>query len=149
MTDELDRRIGENARNLAVVTQEVRELRATVEDLQATIDVLEERAPDPERLAYEQMDREDKVTVVRSTLKRIAESNGGKHRMHYDDVQSALGGKPSPGHAYDLMDWAADADGFEYDTDADGTHRLRVDLDAVNEQDGFIPANKGGAEGPA
>lgn len=116
-----------------------------VEALEDRVAELEELVdPDPGGTAYEQLTRDQKIHRVRVAL--LEQAAAGKHpTMSYDDVQWLFDGKPSPGHAYDLMELAAEADGYAYETGGygNGKKRIRVDPDAVNDERVIHAANKG------
>lgn len=144
-----DRRIGENAGNIAKLVKRVddvvaenKQLRERVADLEAQVD------PNPESLEYEKMDRDTKVQKVRLALvRRAATRQNGKASMEYSNVQDVFDGHPSPGHAYDLMELAGQMDGFGYDTNAGECNRIRVDLDAVNDEAMIHAANNAQSSG--
>lgn len=105
----------------------VEDIARRLEAAEERIDDLENRAPDPESKDYDAMDKADKATVVRSKLRREAESTSGAASVKYKDVIRTFDGRPSSGHAYDIMAAAASADGFEYGEAPDGTKRLTFD----------------------
>jgi len=112
-------------------------LRDRVAELEQLVD------PDPGSVAYEQLTREQKVHRVRVAL--LEQANAGKSPiMKYDEVQWLFDGKPSAGHAYTLMELAAESDGYVYETGGHGSgqKRLRVKPDAVNDERVFHAANK-------
>lgn len=94
------------------------------EELRAKVEVLEERAPDPSAQEYKAMDKHDKATVVQSKMRETAEATNGTASMQYKDVITVFNGKPSPGHAYDILEVAGQGDGFNYGEAPDGTKRL-------------------------
>jgi len=103
-------------------------LRDRVAELEELVD------PDPGGVAYEQLTRDQKVHRVRVTL--LKQATAGKTPvMKYDDVRWLFDGKPSPGHAYDLMELVAEADGYVYEKGGHGKgqKRIRVDPEAVND----------------
>lgn len=138
----LDSRIGENAGNIARIIKRVNELEAELERVKGVTNA------DPDRTAYEQLTKEQKVYRLRSKLVEIAENTDGTARMEYDDVRKMFGGNPSPGHAYDLMRAAGEIDGFDYEENTpDGMKkRIVAKSDAVNDVAAFRGANKGTRE---
>jgi DNA repair ATPase RecN len=89
---------------------------------------LEECLPD-DRDEYESYTREDKVSLLKSHLLERAYATNGKASADYDDViWSVFDGEPSRDHAYTLMERAAQADGFHYNTSR-RPREVRVDLD--------------------
>jgi len=124
-----------------------------VEELEDRVAELEELVdPDPGGVAYEQLTREQKVHRVRVAL--LEQATAGKSAaMKYKDVQWLFDGRPSPGHAYDLMELAAEADGYVYDRagggNVNGEKRIRVEPDAVNDERVIHAANKGSDATPA
>lgn len=116
-----------------------------VEELEDRVAELEELVdPDPGGVAYEQLTREQKVYRVRVALLEQATA-GNAPVMKYTDVQWLFDGRPSAGHAYDLMELAAEADGYVYETGGhgDGQKRIRVEPDGVNDERVIHAANKG------
>lgn len=111
----------------------VEDLVTQVENLQAQVGVLEDRAPDPSRQEYDQLDRTDKAQVVRSKLKSEANATNGRAKMEYTDVVRAFDGHPSAGHSYDIMETAAEGDGYTLGKGPDGTKRLTFDARSVND----------------
>jgi len=104
--------------------ENVADLQARVETLEVKFEELDERAPSPDRKAYDQMDRADKATVVRSKLRSEAEATNGTASMQYKDVVRTFDGNPSAGHAYDIMETAAKGDGYALGTNGEGRKRL-------------------------
>ena len=113
------------------------ELKNTVEELQDRVAELERAVdPDPGSVEYDQLTKEQKVFRVRKALATDAKRSNGRAAMKYKAVMALFNNRPSPGHAYDLMERAADADGFAYDTagKGEGEKRIRVELDGVNDE---------------
>lgn len=90
--------------------------------------------PDPGAVEYDQLTKEQKVRRVRKTLLKNA-AEGRAPVMKYRDVMYLFDSNPSAGHCYTLMERAADADGFYYETGGhgDGEKRIRVEPDGVND----------------
>jgi regulator of replication initiation timing len=126
--------------------EQLDELREENERLRERLAELDEVVdPDPGATAYEQLTKPQKVHRLRRTLvEDAAGTQTGKAAMDYRDVRYLFDGHPSPGHAYDLMDAAADLDGFNYDTPSGsgGNKRIRVNLDAVKDETLIHAANK-------
>ena len=130
------------AANAAVDRME--QLEDRVAELEQLVD------PDPGTTAYEQLTREQKVHRVRVAL--LEQATAGKSPvMKYDDVRWLFDGKPSAGHAYTLMELAAEADGYAYETGGHGKgqKRIRVEPDAVNDERVIHAANNGDSALPA
>lgn len=127
------------------------ELVDRVETLEDRVSELEQAVdPDPGSTAYNQLTRGQKVHRVR--VKLLEQATDGKSPvMKYDDVRWLFDGKPSAGHAYDLMELAAEADGYVYETggNGNGQKRIRVEPDAVNDERVLHAANKGVDATPA
>ena len=145
MSDELEQRLADleawregATRQLAYFREENERLRDRVAELEELVD------PDPGGVAYEQLTRDQKVHRVRVALLEQATA-GNTPVMKYDDVRWLFDGKPSAGHAYDLMELAASADGYVYEEGGHGSgqKRIRVEPDAVNDERIFHAANKG------
>jgi len=127
---------------VAGLREENGRLRERIADLEQVVD------PAPGSRDYAQLDRDDKVFRLRKALVTKAAKNGGAAAMDYEAVRSAFDYHPSVGHAYDLMAYAGQADGFDYQ-DRDGGKRLTVKTDAVNDETLFHAVNKDLAESPA
>lgn len=119
------------ATNEAVET--VEDLTERVADLEAQVEVLEDRAPSPDDQTYQEMDRMDKAAVVESKLQAEADATNGTAQMSYTDVVRVFDGRPSAGHAYDIMETAATADGISLGQDPDGQKRITYDDRRVND----------------
>lgn len=104
--------------------ENVADLQQEVERLSARVETLEEQTPDPARKSYGEMDKADKITVVRQKLKDEAENTNGRAAVFYKDVIRMFDGHASAGHAYNLMDAAANDDGFTYSEAPSGEKRL-------------------------
>jgi len=131
-------------------------MREELWDLQDENDDLRERVAelemivgtDTDHVAYEQMTKQQKVNTLREALIQDAVSKDGRSSMKYAEARSALGNRPSPGHTYDLMELAGEADGYAYG-EKNGTKRLTVNIDAVNDQRYLRVANNATDENPA
>lgn len=133
--DAHDRRIGENAKDLAYLKQEVRELRETIDRIERVVDTGSGAA------TYEAMTRKDKVRKVRAYL--VEQAQSGRAYLTYDNVVAVFDGRPSPGHAYDLMRLAGEAQGFDYQEREDGRpNRIVVEIDEISEDAAFHAVNK-------
>jgi len=104
--------------------ENVENLANRVTELEAQVEALQERAPDPSRMDYDDMDKSDKATVIRSKLKAEADATNGRAKAEYKDVIRMFDGYPSAGHAYDLMEATAELDGCNYSQAPDGSKRL-------------------------
>ncbi|MEZ3163270.1 hypothetical protein ABNG03_00140 [Halorubrum sp. RMP-47] len=124
------------------IVEENQQLRERVAELEGLVD------PDPGATDYQQLTKPQKVSRVRSALVEEAEKRGGRAALQYDDVKWLFDGYPSAGHCYDLMERAADLDGFAYDRPSGdgGQKRVRVNLDGVNDLERFHAVNNGSAE---
>lgn len=152
MTDDNESRIEELEawqsavkNQLAYLRQENEELQNRVAELEALVD------PDPGATEYDQLTKDQKVHRIRTTLVETAARTNGGDAMKYKAVMTLFNGHPSPGHCYDLMERAAQLDGFHYDTagSGKGEKRVRVNLDAVNDETLIHAANNATAEGAA
>lgn len=124
------------------IVDENQELRERVAELEELVD------PDPGATEYSQLTKPQKVSRVRAALVEEAEKRGGRAALHYDDVKWLFDGHPSAGHCYDLMERAAEMDGFAYDQPSGdgGQKRVRVNLDGVNDLERFHAVNNGSTE---
>ena len=127
--ESLDERIGINNQIVVTTKQRLDELEERVAELEELVD------PDPGGVTYEQLTSDQKVHRIRVALLEQATA-GNAPTMKYDDVRWLFDGKPSAGHAYDLMERAANADGYVYETGGhgDGQKRIRVEPEAVNDE---------------
>ena len=141
MSDDLEPLVDALRRQLKDRTRRVEDLEKRVAELEELVD------PDPGGVAYEQLTLDQKVHRIRVALLEQA-SAGNAPTMKYDDVRWLFDGKPSAGHAYDLMERAANADGYVYETGGhgDGQKRIRVEPDAVNDERIVHAVNNGAAE---
>ena len=116
-------------RQLSHLREENERLRDRLAELEELVD------PDPGGVAYDQLTSDQKVHRIRVALLEQATA-GNAPTMKYDDVRWLFDGKPSAGHAYDLMERVANADGYVYETGGhgDGQKRIRVEPDAVNDE---------------
>jgi len=127
-------------RRITDVEDENEQLRAKQAEIRSRVD------PDPTNKEYANLTREQKVHQVRVALARQAvASANGKARYTYRDVLAQYESRPSPGHAYTLLEIAGEADGFRYG-DHNGEKSLLVNLDAVND-DAVIHAVNNGTDG--
>lgn len=109
--------------------QRITELESLVGELTERLQEVEARAPDPGDQAYQAMDKSDKATVVRDKLYKQALATNGLDAIGYKDVIRMFDGNPSPGHAYDIMEKAGNAPGYDYTKGPDGSKRLEVVAD--------------------
>jgi len=122
-----------NALRRKVKDQEERitELEDTITELEAVVDKLQERAPDPSRMEYDDMSRDDKVTVIQSKLKAEADATNGTAKAEYKDVIRMFDGHPSAGHAYGLMEAVGEREGCNYSEAPDGSKRVTFRVGGV------------------
>lgn len=132
--------IGDAVDDAVARIDEIEELNDRVARIEAVVNA------SPENIAYQTLTRDRKVHIVRSKLVEIALNTNGSAALDYNEVTKLFDGHPSPGHAYDLMEWAADLEGFDYDKNPDGNDRVIVRTDAVNDLAMFRTANKEGVE---
>jgi hypothetical protein len=115
------------------------------EELTETVAEVEQVAQaDLDRMEYDQLTKQDKVRIIQSHLVEAADSNRrGTSSLNYREVRVLFDGRPSPGHAYDLMELAGDERGFNYEQNGDEkNNRVTVNLDAVNNEAAFHGVNK-------
>ncbi|WP_435065866.1 hypothetical protein [Halobaculum sp. EA56] len=126
---------------VADLRDELAEKEKTIERLEYRIAELEGRVdPDPHAKDYDDLERPEKVRMVRQELVRRAEATNGKAALDYSDVQwSVFDGHASARHCYDLMELAAQEDGFVEDDS--GTRRITVDVSEVNDSSLFVGGN--------
>jgi len=119
-------------------SERIDELEGRLAELESLVD------PDPGSTEYEQLTKAQKVRKLRVALLEQAEnSNRGIAQMKYKDVMWLFDGHPSAGHCYDLMERAAEIEGYAYDAagNGDGDKRVRVESDAVNDERLFHAVN--------
>jgi multidrug resistance efflux pump len=98
--------------------------------------------PDEGERSYQQMTKAQKIYRVRTALvDEAVERETTTVSMDYKEVRWLFNGSPSPGHAYNLMEAAAELDGFGYDEDREPT-RVTVNLDALNDETLIHRVNK-------
>ena len=145
--DRLNSNINGVISKISELNNRVEELEETVDDLQDTVTILENVVDvDLDRKSYEELTREDKAREIQTALIKEAESSStGKAAMNFREVRLLFNGRPSTGHCYDLMDLAAQEQGFDYqERDADGNNRIVVDLEDVKESLLVHAVNNGG-----
>lgn len=93
----------------------VEETEALREDLAAARLRLSEHDEDR---AYDQLQREDRIGIVREhAFGRAADAGSNRAALDYKDIKyGAFDGEPSPSYCYDLMRWAC---GFDADVHDD------------------------------
>jgi hypothetical protein len=131
MSDELEALVEALRRKTEYQSERIDELEETVAEMQELID------PDPGSTEYEQLTKAQKVRQIRvALLKEAQQNNRGVAQMKYKDVMWLFDGHPSAGHCYNLMERAADLDGFAYDQPggSGGDKRVRVDSADVNDE---------------
>jgi len=124
----------ENEKEIATLREENENLRQCIQEL---------KAAQPDTSDYENLDRDDKVGLVRQHLYKKATDSNGKAKVDYKDVRwSVFDGEPSPDHCYTLMQQAATEAGFEMNDPDTGNKRLTVNTARTNTEGGFSHANK-------
>lgn len=149
MTDDIHARLDALSQANTALWDEIDDLKAENERLRDRVATLE-RVVDPDGIEtdYGGLSREQKAFRLRTALVREALESNGRAAMNYKQVKSLFGNRPSPGHAYDLMDHAADADGFQIDETADA-RRLTVKTESVNDETVIHAANNAPDAQPA
>jgi cell division septum initiation protein DivIVA len=142
---DLEERLEHMHRELAKARQRITELEEQLEDgaggdvpddlgerlvaLESTVDT------DLDGKAYEELTRKDKVREIQTALiDEAASSTTNKTAIDYQEIRWLFNARPSAGHVYDLMDFAGQEDGFDYQRRDGDNNRLTVDLDDVNEE---------------
>lgn len=144
MTDNGETLADANRRAINHLRQRVDTLEDTNGDLRERIAELEDLIHDDLReFEYHQLTKKDKVRQLQDELKHRAEdANNGRASMNYKAVKWHFDGQPSAGHAYDLMELAGEAQGFNYEERGKNhANRLTVNLDTVNAEAGVSHAN--------
>lgn len=129
---------------LVRLREENQELKDRVAELEDLVD------PDPGATDYHSLTKEQKVRRIRKTLVENAMATSGTDSMMYKSVMTLFDGHPSAGHCYNLMERAAELEGFQYDqAGGSGQKRVRVNvtdvkdealLHSVNKADGSVTA---------
>jgi hypothetical protein len=134
-------------RRISALEDELDDLRGTIARLTARVD------PHPESVPYAEKSRAQKVHELRVVLARKARDSGGQAMYRYSDVMTHFGEYPSPGHAYRLMELAADydadrdvsrKDGYEYG-DYRGSRALRATWSDITDE-AVVHAVKNGGD---
>lgn len=146
-------------RALSKVNELERELETLREEYDETVEeqvalALRLSEHDEDR-AYDDLQRDDRIGIVRQHAYERATGQGGRAALDYKDVKyGAFDGEPSPSYCYDLMRWAC---GFDVDAhhdldagvhgfairDPDGGNReLVVDADRAKAQRDLFSAKK-------
>lgn len=152
MSDEMPDITAEDALDVAQralkKANRVDELEERVRELEEETAALNLRLSElDEERDYTELSRDDKIGIVREELFRRATEGRGR-TMDYTDVRDAVfDGEPSPAHCYDLMNWAADADGFEFRESDKKNDHLVVDPTKARRSSAFYSAKKDVAEG--
>lgn len=143
MSDDMEKRVQILEQRLDSMYEWVEELERSNSELTRQVDELHELVnPDPGSVEYDQLTKAQKVRRIRETLVDNA-GKRGVSQLKYKEVMMLFDGHPSPGHCYDLMERAAEAEGFAYDKagQGDGDKRVRVKTDDVNDETLFHAAN--------
>jgi len=143
MSDDLETRVEVLEQRLDSMYEWVEEVERSNNELTRQVDELHELVnPDPGSIEYDQLTKAQKVRRIRQTLVDSA-GNRGVAQLKYKEIMMLFDGHPSPGHCYDLMERAAEADGFAYDSagQGNGEKRIRVKTDDVNDDTLFHAAN--------
>lgn len=95
---------------------------------------------------YDDLNRHEKIGMVREYCFERATSDRGR-TFYYDDIrEGCFDGEPYPKTCYDLMKWAAEAEGFEYQEPKNGQYRLVVHPDVTRQKWAFYSVNKARSE---
>jgi len=143
MSDDMEKRVQILEQRLDSMYEWVEDLERSNNELTRQVDELKELVnPDPGNVEYEQLTKAQKVRRIRQTLVDNA-GNRGVSQLKYKEIMMLFDGHPSPGHCYDLMERAAEAEGFAYDSagQGNGEKRIRVKADDVNDETLFHAAN--------
>jgi len=121
---------------------EVEELRGeyeeTAEELTGVMLRLSEIS---EERPYDGLTRNEKIGMVREHAFNRAVESHGKAALDYNDVMwGVFDGEPGSDHCYDLMEWAAEARGF--DVRDDRPRKLVVDAAEAKRGAAFSSENK-------
>lgn len=115
--------------------------RDRIEKLEEKVDrllrVVEEN---PEQTAYKEMSRQKKVHRIRCVLLRQALDSNGTGKMEYKEVKALFNGHPSNSHCYDLMEYAGEMEGFDYQSNP--KKRVVVESNRVTDDAVLVAAKK-------
>jgi len=134
LVDALQRKLTYHGERIDDLEDENERLRERVAELESVVD------PDPGRGEYDSLSKEQKVMKVRVAVASKAAESNGKAAMGYKDVYWLFDGNPSFGHCYDLMQRAAQLDGFGYESEP--RKRITSNLDSVNDETVIHAVNK-------
>lgn len=124
-------------------------LQAELEDAHEELTELSLRVSEfDEDRSYDDLTRNEKIGAVREHAFSRATETNGRAALDYNDVMwGVFECEPGAAHCYDLMQWAADAAGFDV-RDRDGEPKqLVVDAAAAKDDVAFFSENKTAAEG--
>jgi len=115
-------------RKVNTLEDDLRELQDENAELRERVQDLEQRSPTLEDRKYEELDKGDKATILHAKLRETATATNGKASLDYKSVIALFDGRPSPGHAYDIMRVAGTLEQAEYGEGRDGSKRVAIDL---------------------
>jgi predicted nuclease with TOPRIM domain len=121
LIEALRRKVNTLEDDLDRLEQENSELRERVEEL-------EHRAPTVEEKEYCDLEKSEKVKILRDKLRETATATNGKASLGYKGVMALWNGRPSVGHAYDIMRTAGMMEQTEYGDGRNGKKRVTIDL---------------------
>lgn len=119
------------------------DLRETVAEIKTELTAMNLRLSEfDEDRPYRDLSRDDKIGIVREEAFNRAVDGRGR-TLDYSDIRDGVfDGMPSPSYCYDLMDWAAQARGFEHRNPPNGNEHLYVDPSEARRGFAFYSAKK-------
>jgi len=120
---------------------EVDKLQSENETLRSRVEELEASQPDPDE--YDQLDRPDKVGLLKRHLITKASDTNGKAAADYKEVKyGVFDGQPSADHCYTLMKQAAQDTAFTFQNPSNSNKRITVNTNRRKTNTEFSHANK-------
>lgn len=122
---ELDRRIGENSRNIAEVLSRLNELEEIVEKQEQIIEDLRDGMTTDR---YEAMSARERRQRVKQALRKKADKQNGASAIDYREIVALFDQEIPNATAYKLMKQIpSKAEAFKYEERANGNNRLTYD----------------------
>jgi TolA-binding protein len=115
-------------RKVNALQDDLQRLEDDNEALRERVEDLEHRSPTLEERNYDELDKGDKATILHGKLRETATATNGKASLDYKSVMALWDGRPSPGHAYDIMRVAGTMEKTDYGEGRDGSKRVTIDL---------------------
>lgn len=124
-TSKLDRRIGENSRNIADAISRINQLEKIVEKQEQIIEDLRDGMTTDR---YEAMSARERRQRVKQSLRKKADNNNGAAAVDYREIVALFDQEIPNATAYKLMEQIpSEKDVFQYEERGNGNNRLTYD----------------------